>query len=179
MPPFSDFIERLRKNPELLLKLIPTEPLFWNLSEQFRALDDAALAGGHKIIDPDQFRLVRGGVLYALDELDPAHHLFQEEESSLGSYWHGMLHRREGDFDNARYWFRRAGKLAVFADLHAAAHGASPTMARQATWDAYLLTGLCEQARFGGHDLIPECQRLLRAEWEGLLTFSWERSVAA
>ena len=37
--------------------------------------------------------------------------LIQEAKGDLGSYWHGMLHRREGDFDNARYWFRRAGVL--------------------------------------------------------------------
>ena len=48
MPPFSDFIQRLLKNPEVLTKLIPNEPLFWNLSEQFRGLDDEALAGGHE-----------------------------------------------------------------------------------------------------------------------------------
>src|SRR5687767_15218441 len=124
-------------------------------------MDDATLAGGKAIKDPAQFTLVRGAVLYGLDELDAAHHIFQEDPTELGSYWHGMMHRREGDFDNARYWFRRAGRLPLFSKMHDAAHGASPTMSRQETWDPYLLTGQCEQVRFGAHELTKECQRLL------------------
>src|SRR5438874_1821102 len=77
------------------------------------------------------FALVRGGLFYAVDALDAAHRIFQEGEDDLGAYWHGMMHRREGDFDNARYWFRRAGALPFFAALHGAASGNSALMARQ------------------------------------------------
>src|SRR5687767_3386004 len=146
---YSEFLDNLFNRVDLLMELQPKEPLFWKLSDQFREMPDTALAGGREITHPQKFALVRGGVLYALDEIDAAHRIFQEESSSEGSYWHGMMHRREGDFDNARYWFRRAGTLPTFQRMHEAAHGASPTMSRQETWDPYLLTGLCEQARFG------------------------------
>lgn len=54
--------------------------------------------------------LVRGLLWYSVDALPQAHAIFQEESGFLGSYCHGMMHRREGDFWNANYWFRSAGK---------------------------------------------------------------------
>lgn len=57
--------------------------------------------------------LVRGLLWYAVDDLQRAHAVFQEESGFLGSYCHGMMHRREGDFWNANYWFRAAGRPPV------------------------------------------------------------------
>jgi hypothetical protein len=60
--------------------------------------------------DPVKRRLLEGFILYALDDIHAAHSIFQDEDGFFGSYGHGMMHRREGDFWNANYWFRRAGK---------------------------------------------------------------------
>ena len=174
---YSEFVDRLLGRADLLLELQPKEPLLWKLSAQFQEVSDAELVGGKEILEPQQFALVRGGILYALDENDAAHRIFQDAGSSEGSYWHGMMHRREGDFDNARYWFRRAGRLAVFSELHDAARSASPSMARQETWDPYLFTGLCEQARFGAQELVPECQRLQRVEFDALFRRAWTKAL--
>jgi hypothetical protein len=39
------------------------------------------------------------------------HAIVQQDESSPLSCWaHGIVHMLEGDFDNARYWYRRAGR---------------------------------------------------------------------
>ena len=176
MRKYSPFIDKLLSRTEVLHALLPKEPLLWSLSDEYRALSDSDLANGREILDPTQFSLIRGGVLYALDELDAAHRIFQDEPSPEGSYWHGMMHRREGDFDNARYWFRRAGRLAAFAEMQAAAGGGSPNMSRQETWDPYLFTGLCEQARFGAEELIPECQKLQRAEFDVLFERMWRKA---
>lgn len=176
---YSEFLDNLFKKADLLMELQPKEPLFWKLSDQFREMPDAVLLGGLQLTDPQKFSLVRGAVLYALDEIDAAHRIFQEDNSAEGSYWHGMMHRREGDFDNARYWFRRAGRLPNFPELHAAAHSISPTMARQDSWDAYLLTGLCEQARFGAQELVPECQHLQRVEFFGMFERAWRNGTVS
>jgi hypothetical protein len=38
-----------------------------------------------------------------------AHDLASEIETEAGSRLHAYLHREEGDLDNARYWYQRAG----------------------------------------------------------------------
>ena len=177
MRKYSPFIDKLLSRNDVLRSLLPKEPLLWSLTDEYRALSDSELANGREILDPREFGLIRGGILYALDELDEAHRIFQDEPSSAGSYWHGMMHRREGDFDNARYWFRRAGRLAAFADMQAAVGSGSPNMSRQETWDPYLVTGLCEQVRFGAEELVSECQKLQRAEFDVLFERMWGKAV--
>jgi len=39
-----------------------------------------------------------------------AHESAQRDEGPEGSRVHAYLHRKEGDQDNAAYWYRRAGK---------------------------------------------------------------------
>jgi hypothetical protein len=177
MPRYSDLADRILNHSELLAALIPTTPLSYDLSRKLREASDADIAGPTAIKDAAMFAMVRGGLLYAADELDAAHRIFQDEPSSLGSYWHGMMHRREGDFDNARYWFRRAGQLGVFGKMQDAARAASPDMAKQPTWDAYLLTGQCEQVKHGAHELAAECVALQRAEFGVLFDDCWRRAM--
>jgi hypothetical protein len=40
----------------------------------------------------------------------PAHEIVQAEDSPLGAWLHGIVHTLEGDLDNARYWYARAGR---------------------------------------------------------------------
>ena len=176
MAGYSDFIDRLLLNPDILGKLTPTEPLTWELPGRIREASDAVLSGGKEIGNAKTFALVRGGLFYAVDALDDAHRIFQDAPGDLGSYWHGMMHRREGDFDNARYWFRRSGRLPILDRMHGAAAAISPNMAKQDSWDSYLLTGMCEQAKFGDTDAIPECRKLLRVEFDELLGYCWRES---
>ena len=39
-----------------------------------------------------------------------AHSIVQDETCALGSWAHGVIHMLEGDTQNARYWYKRAGK---------------------------------------------------------------------
>ena len=43
-------------------------------------------------------------------EWEAAHIIVQSDESSLGCWLHGIVHLMEGDLDNARYWYTRAGR---------------------------------------------------------------------
>jgi hypothetical protein len=40
----------------------------------------------------------------------PAHAIVQKEKSALGAWLHGIVHTLEGDLDNARHWYAKAGR---------------------------------------------------------------------
>jgi hypothetical protein len=55
----------------------------------------------------------------------PAHEIVQKESTPLAAWLHGIVHILEGDLDNARGWYRRAGRAfpgreAVASELTAA-----------------------------------------------------------
>lgn len=41
------------------------------------------------------------------DFLEQSHRISQTLYCEAGSYLHGIMHRREGDFDNSRHWLRK------------------------------------------------------------------------
>lgn len=43
------------------------------------------------------------------DDINRAHEIVQNMEDPTGSAWHAIIHRREGDFWNSQYWWRKAG----------------------------------------------------------------------
>ena len=47
---------------------------------------------------------------------DAAHTIVQNDDSAAGAWVHAIVHVMEGDLDNARYWYGRAGR-AFSADL--------------------------------------------------------------
>ena len=50
-------------------------------------------------------------------EWNASHGIVQQYETDNTAAWiHAVLHKIEGDLDNSRYWYRRAGKLEHFSD---------------------------------------------------------------
>jgi hypothetical protein len=44
------------------------------------------------------------------EEWDKAHRMVQDDPGADAAWVHAHLHRIEGDFANADYWYRRAGR---------------------------------------------------------------------
>ncbi len=46
----------------------------------------------------------------AKDDWEASHNIAQDLHTTMGSWIHAYLHRKEGDEWNAGYWYRQAGK---------------------------------------------------------------------
>lgn len=56
-----------------------------------------------------QKQLTQAALLIWHDRLDDAHGIVQDLSDPSGGYLHAIIHRREPDFSNARYWLQRIG----------------------------------------------------------------------
>ncbi len=59
---------------------------------------------------------LHAGLWVLADDLNQAHRICQEIATPHGAAWHAIVHRREGDFWNSKYWWRRAAGVR-FAGL--------------------------------------------------------------
>ena len=55
------------------------------------------------------------------DFLDASHTISQSIATPTGSFWHAIMHRREGDFSNAKYWYARCRNHPALVDVSARA----------------------------------------------------------
>ena len=61
--------------------------------------------------------LLKAIELALAEQWDAAHRVVQKYEADATASWiHAVLHKIEGDPDNSRYWYRRAGQLERVAE---------------------------------------------------------------
>src|SRR5579862_1328236 len=73
---------------------------------------------GRPAPDERQRDLLHALALLWHDRLDAAHQLVQAREGDAeADLLHALLHRREGDYGNARYWFAQVGAHPLYAEI--------------------------------------------------------------
>ncbi|MBL8064282.1 MAG: hypothetical protein JNM34_00335 [Chthonomonadaceae bacterium] len=143
---------------EALMPLFDTLPLERAMPDLLphRPADQTALKVARGLVaTPEVSRypeLVAGVWLY-VDDLEQSHLVSQSITSLTGSFWHAIMHRREGDFENALYWYRSAR--------------AHPVMDRISDYSPDLIVQLAKE----GDSRAVALQRL---EWATL--FEWTAS---
>jgi hypothetical protein len=102
--------------------------------------------------------------------LDEAHTIAQELETPDGSFWHGILHRREPDAGNAAYWFRQVGKHPVFPALRDDAHRLRFDTGRE--WDPFEFIEFCDASRErSGSEEENIARQVQLCEWQLLFDY--------
>ena len=182
--PFAAVVKRLEERTQLP-PLAPKGAWSEELRGQIEALKPETMFGSAAIASPKDAMAALSGLQLWNDCLSQSHTLSQGIETPTGSYWHGIMHRREPDFGNAKYWFRRVGKHPVFNPLCAAARelaGSSPAgkpaeaLADLTEWDPFHFVDLCEESIDESTPLNALCRAIQKREWQLLFDHCFARA---
>jgi hypothetical protein len=139
-----------------------------------------------KVLDEEMGALCGAAVWLLHDFLDESHVISQGVSNPSGNYWHGVMHRREPDDSNAKYWFRRVDKHPVFEPLcmearqiaeQSSAGGNAAYLLDQAYWDPFQFIDLASAARRGKSEHESLCLRIQQREWELLFAHCFKAAL--
>lgn len=159
----------------------------WEARPVLSAADLRRVFDPHTVTDEEMGQACLAGVWLYHDFLDESHQISQAIPTPEGSYWHAIIHRREGDFWNSKYWFRRVGEHPVFGDLHRAAARLASSAAvadesiafltGQSAWNPFDFVDLCENVLNTAGALEMLCRRIQQREWELLFDYCFRRAI--
>jgi hypothetical protein len=157
---------------------VPNQAVYATLRE----LKASDLFDDCTVIDPQMADCCLSGLWLAHNFLDQSHTISQGVPTASGSFWHGIMHRREPDYANAKYWFRRVGEHPVFPSLAsragelAAQHPVDDRAAFLvdcANWDPFAFVDLCQAVAVGRASSGLLCRHVAWAEWELLFDYCY------
>lgn len=118
------------------------------------------------VVDRGMAECCLAGVWLLHDFLDESHRISQGIDTASGGFWHGIMHRREGDFSNAKYWFRRVGPHPVIELL----------AQRLGAWDPFVFVDECQAATRTGNNR-EQCLDRQQLEWEMLFDYCYQAAI--
>ncbi|HEX3033513.1 MAG TPA: hypothetical protein VHT73_00060 [Thermodesulfobacteriota bacterium] len=179
-PVFSRLLQERRLNP-----LDSGSPNTDVKNELSNLTIDSAFSS-YKVADMDMAKACIATVWLYHNYLEKSHEISQSIDTQEGSYWHGIMHRREPDFQNSKYWFRRVGEHPIFKSLHKEAkklasdfdsHESTEFLIKQTEWNSIAFIDFCEaciKMRSPGKML---CRQIQQREWELLFDYCYRNAV--
>ncbi len=167
-----------------LMPLAPERPFSSDGLERLRQTSTQALF--EKAPTCDVFAQCVESALYLyFSDLDRSHRISQNIGSTTGSFLHGIMHRQEPDFSNAKYWFRRVPSHPVYAALRDAALSELPpdaglrnSIGSRPEWDPYWMVDQCEAARRNSdRELEKELLIVQNLEWQLLFDYCYAQAT--
>lgn len=190
-PVIAEVIEKLEAgNP--LPTLVPKQAWSRELTDALESSSLDKLFEGQSLKNTTFGEAIKSGLLLWNDALDESHTISQGLMNQTGSYWHGIMHRREPDYPNAKYWFGRVGTHPIFPALRECAletfkeipnpsdalTDIGKTIASQENWDAYQLIDWCEAAEGDSDsDVTRFLQQVQVAEIKLLLAYTYQHAI--
>jgi hypothetical protein len=115
----------------------------------------------------------RAGLWLYFDYLDESHKISQDDESDPDrNFWHAVMHRREPDPSNSKYWWRQVGPHPVLARLREHA----PTLGYEYTTPEAFVD-FCERVRSTGSDDEDLAKSVQMLEWQLLFDCCYYKAV--
>jgi hypothetical protein len=166
--------------------------LHWLLRELLELSEDELLPS---INSPVDAIALHSGLLLVHGYLDESHELSQSIEGQganvAGDYWHAIMHRREPDYSNSKYWYRRVGRHPIFESLaegvvevlkscsSATAGDWQSKLGIPQQWDPFAMVDLCSVCESSSdNELVSAARRIQQLEMELLLASTYQDATS-
>jgi hypothetical protein len=148
-----------------------------------RAMTDQTISKNRRVRMPHDAQALHAALWLLFDFMTESHDISQQIATPSGSFWHGILHRREPDAFNAKYWMARVGEHPVFPELLNDARelaAGEPALAAKLsalkTWDAaWFVDQCCSPQSAGATEVLLTIQR---REWALLFDYNFGKAFA-
>ena len=183
-------ILRPHEGGERLMPLVPCGPLRGEGLDLLNGTSAEALFDEGDVASPEFADCVRSALFLYFSDLDRSHTISQAIHSTTGSFLHGIMHRQETDFSNAKYWFRKVPTHEVFPALREAVlerwtAAGDPTgeslrsaVEGRPEWDASWFVDQCEAVKRGGaSEMEGALLQAQRIEWQLLFDYCYRPAV--